>query len=556
MLYTTSTAVPSAVVTELKRLKPAKIIVVAGSGHIRSAVYTTLGGIAGVEKMTVGSRFTGSRLVLSRLPGKVDAVYLTGASLRSYPLAIAAAAATGRAALLVDGSRSAASDSTVRALKATGATRIVILGSTASVGSSFYRSLAGAGFDVVRKSSETLYGLSAAAAKQHPAGAARMIMVNPSSLADAALGGALAGATRQPMAYTVYACVQSQVQAQTAAMNAKPLPVGATYWLTAAVAANTSCTVQRPKLNASLTAAINATIANRGGKYAVTVREVSDTGQSTSIRGSSRLEPASMMKLYAAWAALRRVQTGTASLSTKLASGYTLGTCLRVMIHASDNYCHADIVHWFGIGNLNHALKRWGFSNSTYGSVPKGASVLYAGNRTTTNDLSRFVKMLRNGELGLDGKRKSYLLDLMGSQIWTSRIPSGIPAGVKQQSKPGALWISTGLLQADTAIVYGKRSTYVLSIIGYDDASKADLAAISRTVYTHFNGSFGKAKVYPAKQMVAAKSVTMRTGPGGSSAGTLKAGTAIEITDAQRIWYKFYFGSRLLWVDSRALRNR
>ncbi|GAA5033339.1 hypothetical protein GCM10025738_16600 [Microbacterium fluvii] len=556
LLFITGTSVPSAVTTEITRLGATDIIVAASAGKVSSSVYTALGRLGTVEKLVVDSRYTGAREVLSRLSHDVGIVYLTGSSLLAYPVVVAAAAAKNRAALMVDGTASSAGSRTIAALKRTGASKIIVFGGATSVSSGYIRSLRDAGFTVSRRAEGDIYALSTSASATYPAGVDRAVIVNPKSRIDAALGAALAGATSQMLAYSTYACVPSGLSGQISAQGATVLPLGTTYWLTSAVASNTPCSEQNAKAKSSLQSAINATIAQRGGKYAVTAYELGATNVMTGTKGSTKLEPASMMKLYAAWVALKRVQDAkTTTSSVILSSGYSLRSCIRIMIHVSDNYCHDDIVHWLGVSRLNSAIKKAGFSSTKYGASADTGSVLYAGNRTTTNDLVRFMKKLREGDL-LDASRTDFLLDLMGDQIWRTRIPSGIPAGIVQQSKPGALWIAAGLLQADTAIVYGKRSTYVLSIIGYDDASKADLAAISRTVYTYFNGSFGDAKVYPAKQMVTTKSISMRSSAAGKVVGTIPKGKYVEITDSRRKWYKLYYGSKLVWVDSGALKNR
>lgn len=556
LLFTNAGSVPSVTLTELRRLDPQKIVVIANSGDITQAVYDRFGDIAPtVKKIRYASKSSGTRAVLQQVTTPVDAVYLSGSSLNEYALAAVLAASKGRAALLVDGTAATASAATIAALKATGAKKLVIAGNTAAVSLAYSSSLRSAGFTMYRKSHDNIYSLAIVAGRSHAEGATRAMIANPAVAVDVALATALAGATGQHLLYSPHACMLTSVANYIDGEGVRPLPVGTTTWLSSAVASNTSCAVQKPRLRAALEAAIRATAAKYAGSYAVTVRELGIVKEVATVRGSTRLEPASMMKLFAAWAALKRVQAGTASMSTKLSSGFTLGTCLRVMIHASDNFCHSDIVHWIGISTLNRTIAAAGFSNTSYGSVPKGSSVLYAGNRTTTNDLTELIERVVSGEL-LSGGRRTYLLNQMHEQIWRSRIASGIPASAVQRSKPGSLWIASGLLQADTATVRGSRSTFVLSIIGTDGPSKAALRAITRTVYEHFNGDFGTAASYPVQQMRTTKSVTMRSSPGGSSAGTIPSGRLVEVTDAQRLWYKIRYGGKLVWVDSRYLRNR
>ena len=287
----------------------------------------------------------------------------------------------------------------------------------------------------------------------------------------------------------------------------------------------------------------------------VTVRQPGGLTEVVSIGPGERREPASMMKIFAAWAALKIVEQGRASLSTVLPSGVSLGTCLQVMIHASDNYCHSDIVHWISLPEVNRMIRAAGFVNTFYGNVAPGTSVLYAGNRSTSNDLAWMMQRLDDASI-LSRPLADHLLNLMGSQIFRNRIASGLPPGIKQSSKPGALWIASGLMQGDTAVVWGGRYKYTISIIGDGNPPQAALRAISRVVYQHLNGAFGAAVVYPVQQMVTVRATALRTSAGGPLTVAIPAGTPLEVLDANRIWYQVQYGSRKLWTIYSDLRNR
>jgi beta-lactamase class A len=286
----------------------------------------------------------------------------------------------------------------------------------------------------------------------------------------------------------------------------------------------------------------------------VTVEQLGGLNETVRIGGATPREPASMMKIFAAWAALTRIQQGRASLGTVLPSRVSLGTCIHIMIHVSDNYCHTDIVHWIGIAEINRMIRAAGFLNTHYGTVAPGVSVLYAGNRTTSNDLVRMMERLVH-HTALSQRWSDHLLNEMRNQIWRSRIPSGIPPGVAQASKPGALWLASGLMQADTAVIYGPKATYAITILG-DNDPKAALQAISRTVYEHFHGRFGTAASYPVQQMYTRVAAQARSSAGGPVVLTIPARTNIEVIDANRIWYLIRYGGRQLWVHYDTLRNR
>jgi hypothetical protein len=204
---------------------------------------------------------------------------------------------------------------------------------------------------------------------------------------------------------------------------------------------------------------------------------------------------------------------------------------------------------------MNRMIADAGFTGTAYGNVGTSGSILYAGNRTTTDDLARFLQRLRAGEM-LSPSSTNTLLGLMGDQIWRSRIASGIPWGVAQQTKPGALWLPSGLLTADSGIVYGARSNVALSIVTTGGVDRAALRAMTRTIYSHYNGGFGAAAAYPVEQMVTTVPTVLRSAPAGRAIGTLAPGTLVEVTDASRMWYKIRYGSSEVWVDFRNLRNR
>lgn len=555
VLFTAATSLPAVVRTELQRLRPARIVVIGGPTIISDAVVTQLRTLAATVGRTGGpTAWDTSRAILAATTGSADTVYLAGGATNDdAPLAVVAAAAAGARALVVSGKTTTAEPETIAALRGVGARTVVMVGSTARLNSAYEASLRAAGFTVQLLVDADRFRLSALVAAR-VAAPPRSLVVNPLNAADQAIGSTLAVSLGMPLYYSSHSCLPDVSSAQISA-GPPLLLMGNTYWLGAAVANGVSCAVERPRLNAALTEAVQATAAGFTGVFSVTVREITGAWQLASIWGGAQREPASMMKLFAAWAALKRMEEGRATTSTILPSGVSIGACLKVMIHASDNYCHTDIVHWIGIAELNRMIRAAGFVNTSYGTVPPGTSVLYAGNRTTTNDLAALVYGLSSRSI-LTAQFADYLLAHMKSQIFRTRIPSGIPPGIAQASKPGALWVAAGLLQGDTAIVRGPRSTYVISIIGDNGPPQAALRAISRTVYEHLNGTFGAAASYPAAQMVTAKATSLLSSAGGRYRKTIPAGHWIQVLDAQRVWYYVQYGSYRYWTHYSNLKNR
>lgn len=554
LLLVERTRVRASVLSELRRLAPATIVVYGGASVGEAIVEQLRTVTPDVRRVGGTDLYDLSRNAL-REAGPLETVYVSeGVDLVAAPLAAGAAAANGYGFLLVPKGKSAADAPTIEALRAVDARRVVVVGG-GSIPTAYESSLRAAGFSVERRTAKDRYALSVVMAKERPGGIQRVIVTNTVSWPATAIASALAAASRQPLLYASQPCMIDGVAAFVRSARVSVTGVGNDVHLSDAVLRGSSCTAEKSNSQSTLNAAIRSTLAAYPGVYSVTVRQLDGLKAVTSVTGSTVREPASMIKMFAAWAALSRVQAGRASLNTVLPSGVSLGMCIHVMIHASDNYCHTDIVHWIGIAELNRMIRSAGFANTHYGSVPVGVSVLYAGNRTTTNDLSTLVMRLNAGTI-LSRKYADHLIGEMKNQIGRSRIASGIPRGVVQASKPGALWVASGLLQGDTAIVYGPKSTYVLSIIGDNSPPKAAFQAVSRTVYQHFNGAFGTAASYPAQQLVIVRDTALRSSPGGPMVVVARAGTFVENFETNRIWYEVQYGSRKLWTIVTDLRNR
>jgi beta-lactamase class A len=556
LLYVAHGGIPTGIAAELSRLTPQSIIVVGGPGSVSDGVLAALGGYAAdVTRFGGVDRYDASRAAL-RGGGVVQTVYLSGgAQLVDAPLAAVAAAANQAGFLLVNGAAAAADAATLATLREVGAGRLVVVGGLGTVSASFEASLRSAGFAVERRVAADRYLASVLMAKERSAPPQRAIVSNWQSLSDVTVATALASVTGQPLLYATEPCMPDGVSAHIASLGVGVTAVGGPAWLGSLVLANRACGPERTAQQNQLASAIRSTMSGYQGSFTVTVRQIGGLAQTVNIGGGIRREPASMMKIFAAWAALKRVEQGAATLSTRLPSGVALGTCIQVMIHASDNYCHSDIAHWIGIANLNRMIRDAGFTNTVYGTVPPGTSVLYAGNRSSTNDLVELMRRLA-GRTILSKPYADHLVNLMRTQIWRSRIASGIPPGVPQASKPGALWIASGLLQADTAIVNGPKFSYIISIIGDNGPPQAALRAISRTVYQHFNGAFGAAASYPVQQMVTTAYAPYNSAARPSIIGWIPAGTPIQVHDAQREFYLIQWGARQVWMHISYLRNR
>lgn len=282
----------------------------------------------------------------------------------------------------------------------------------------------------------------------------------------------------------------------------------------------------------SLEAAISATIAALEGDYTVSVRELAQEPRIADVDGDLAIEPASVIKLFFAWAALRERDAGRLDLEQLLPSGESWISCIRLMISVSDNDCSADVRTALGNERLNTLFADWGFTGTRILLDDNGG---YIGKTTTANDVTRLLVRLENGTL-LSPESTDYLHRLMLRQVWRTRLASGVPEGVVVENKSGEFWVSGGWTQSDAGIVRGEATTYVITVFGRNDATKAGVAAISRTVYEHLHGNPITPTQFPEAQFTPIAPIAIRDAPGGQMIGTLAPGDQVVVILSKRRW--------------------
>lgn len=293
-----------------------------------------------------------------------------------------------------------------------------------------------------------------------------------------------------------------------------------------------------------LTAALRTYIAAKPGVYSVSVIELDGEQRTVSISGTRRVEPASTIKLFYAWAALKAIDDGTLSLSSPLSSGISVARCLTLMIQLSDNNCSVDLRLKLGMRNLNRLFASAGYPNTYIVLDSRGR---YVTKRTSTDDLALLLARLEQGTLLSDAMTVQFKNRLL-AQVWRQRISSGVQAGTVIGSKSGQLWVSSGMVEADTAIVHGPTSTYVLTAVGTNNAITSAIRGISTIVYQHLQGPITLRATFPATQFVTTGKVALRTKPGGAVIKYLPVNTAVQMLHSNRVWLQVKVGSRTGWV--------
>jgi beta-lactamase class A len=312
--------------------------------------------------------------------------------------------------------------------------------------------------------------------------------------------------------------------------------------------------IEKPDSEAALLSALKSRISSLDGRYAVSVRELDGAQRSVDINGTTLEEPASVMKLFAAYAILKRVDSGKITLSQRTRSGKSVAVCLKVMIHISDNLCHWDLVAMLG-GNtkLNAELYADGYVDTGYVGTMVSGQVLSA-KRTSTSDVALLLSRLEAGTL-LEPATNERLLTLTETQVWRSRVTSGVPRGIEVANKPGNVWLSSGMVHSDAAIVRAPSGTYVIVVMASHNSTAEGLRVVSRIVYEHFNGTFGTAASYSAENLRTKSRTAAYRYVGSSYVRTLPAGARVSASYSNRDWYRIIYQDGYYWVHDSKLEN-
>jgi beta-lactamase class A len=305
---------------------------------------------------------------------------------------------------------------------------------------------------------------------------------------------------------------------------------------------------------AKLITALQTYLSPRAGSFSVSLRELDGDLRSISINGTRRVEPASTIKLFYAWAALRAIDNGTLSFDTVLSSKVTVRNCLAVMIQVSDNNCAIDLRLKLGMTKLNTLFKSEGYPN-TY--IVLDSQGRYVTKRTSTNDLALLLSRLELGELLSEAQTQEFKKMLL-AQIWRQRFSSGVEKGTVVASKSGQLWVESGMVEADTAIIYGPNSTYVLTAVGINGAATNTIRGISTIVYRHIQQDFPETSKasFPSQQFATKIAVYIRKTPGGTRIKQLPAGAAVQFIYSNRLYAYVNAGGTHGWVHLDHLKLR
>lgn len=565
VLLTTSTALPASIEAELRRLHPASIVLLGGPVSLSPELEQRLAEFAPViERIAGPDRYAVSRSIAERYFGTASTVFI--ATGRGFPDALAgagAAAALGAPVVLVDGTVGTLPEATELLLRTIAPDRIVILGGPVTVVPALEAAVAELAPEVQRIGGADRFAVSVAISQQFVPAATTALMTTGLNFPDALTGAALAAAGA-PLYLVPPGCPTPAVldDALDRLVVDDVIILGGERSVSPDVELLDGCAArvaERSAAERSLVRSIGEVDAAHAGVYSVTVRELSGLRVSVSVGGSLMQEPASVMKLYVAYAVLDRVDRGLLSLSSPVArSGLSVETCLRAILHISDNYCHWDLVETVGAQAINNQLSAEGYTGTGYGGYHPASGQYLSSKVSTTDDVALLLERLERGEL-LSPESTERMIGLMETQLWRYRIPSGLPPGVAIANKTGHLWTTQyGFLHADVAIVDAPDGRYIVTIIGRGNATAAGVRDMGRRVWEHLVGPVPQVADYSGANSVTTAALNMRTQPSTSSPviTVIPSGTELSADAGVRDWYVVFYAGQYGYVHSSFLRNR
>lgn len=211
LLLTLPSGLPAATTTELKRLKPSRIVVVGGTAVVGSNVEATLRGLVtagGRVQRLAGSERYSTSLAIARYGWSASSTAFIATGL-DYPDALSAGAAAGKLGApvaLVPGTASAVPSAMSAFLTTIGVKTAYIAGGPTVVSTQIEKALK-ARHSVVRYAGTDRFNTSTLIAAAHHTKGGRMYLASGLNFPDALAGAVVAGRQRAPLVLSPQACV-------------------------------------------------------------------------------------------------------------------------------------------------------------------------------------------------------------------------------------------------------------------------------------------------------------------------------------------------------------
>lgn len=239
----------------------------------------------------------------------------------------------------------------------------------------------------------------------------------------------------------------------------------------------------------SLKQQLKAMTSGYGGTWSVYVKNLK-TGDMLNLNEKA-MYPASTIKAFVMASTFDRIK------NKKLSYSATIKQLLREMITVSDNEAFNELVRYHssshsfvsGTAVVNQYLKKNKYTNTGCHSSlhPSSSAFMSDGLRNTASarDCGVLLEKIYKGTC-VSKKYSKEMLNLLLQQTRRWKIPAGVPSGIKVANKTG----ETSSVQHDMAIVYGKKTTYVISVFSSgtgEGRAISGIQSISRKVYNYLN---------------------------------------------------------------------
>lgn len=243
LLLTRPEALPAAVLAEVKRLAPKKIVVVGGTAAVSDAVSASLRAVQpNVVRVAGSDRFETSRQIAKyAFPAATGAYFASGMNFPDALSAASGAAASGQPVILVSGF-GAADSATTSHLKNTNAKSATIVGGSAVISAALDPSLRSAGLAVTRIGGYDRFDTSHLVNSRSFTSASTVYIASGVDFPDALSGSAIAGAAKAPLFLSRTTCLPRAVSDDIVALGAsKVVLIGGTAALAPDIAAYRTC---------------------------------------------------------------------------------------------------------------------------------------------------------------------------------------------------------------------------------------------------------------------------------------------------------------------------
>ncbi|GAB3586679.1 hypothetical protein GCM10027406_37250 [Leifsonia lichenia] len=211
LLLTHPSGLPAATVTEIKRLKPSKVVVIGGATAVPAAVESALKGLVAaggsVQRISGDDRYSTS-VAIGKYGWGSSATAFVATGL-DYPDALSAGAAAGKLGapvVLVPGTFAAAPAVTTSYLTGIGVKTAYIAGGMTVVSAGIENALK-AKHTVVRYAGTDRFNTSTLIAKAHNTPGGSMYLASGLNFPDALAGAVIAGRQKAPLALSPQNCV-------------------------------------------------------------------------------------------------------------------------------------------------------------------------------------------------------------------------------------------------------------------------------------------------------------------------------------------------------------